>query len=71
LKQTDQPPISTNPLANGAGHTFFGASAMLVRAHDGGVDHHVLVVVIAGQELENPREHAALGPSVEAVKTRS
>ena len=27
---------------------------MLVSAHDGGVNHHVFVVVIAGQELENP-----------------
>ena len=47
--------------------SFFGAGAMLVSAHDGGVDHHVLVVVIAGQELENPLENAALGPSVEAL----
>jgi hypothetical protein len=39
---------------------------MLVSAHDGGVDHHVFVVVIAGQEFENPLENAALGPSVEA-----
>ena len=35
--------------------------AMLVSAHDGGVDHHVLVVVIAGQGLENLLENAALG----------
>jgi hypothetical protein len=40
---------------------------MLVSAHDGGVDHHVFVVVIAGQEPENPLENAALGPSVEAL----
>src|SRR5277367_3619351 len=40
---------------------------MLVSAHDGGVNHHVLVVVIAGQEPENPLENAALGPSVEAL----
>src|SRR6516162_293361 len=33
----------------------------------GGVNHHVLVVVIAGQQLENPLESAALGPSVEAL----
>ena len=46
---------------------FLGAGAMLVSAHDGGVDHHVLVIVIAGQELENPLENAALGPSVEAL----
>ena len=47
--------------------SFLGARAMLVSAHDGGVDHHVFIVVIAGQELENPLEHAALGPSVEAL----
>ena len=46
---------------------FLGASAMLVSAHDGGVDHHVFVVVIAGQEFENLLENAALGPSVEAL----
>ena len=40
---------------------------MLVSAHDGGVNHHVLVVVIAGQEPEKPLENAALGPSVEAL----
>src|ERR1700723_4500510 len=40
---------------------------MLVSAHDGGVNHHVFVVVIAGQELENPLESTALGPSVEAL----
>src|ERR1700734_3095204 len=40
---------------------------MLVSAHDGGVDHHVFVVVIAGEEFENPLENAALGPSVEAL----
>ena len=47
--------------------SFFCAGAMLVSAHDGGVNHHVLVVVIAGQEPENPLENAALGPSVEAL----
>jgi hypothetical protein len=47
--------------------SFFGAGAMLASAHDSGVNHHVLVVVIAGQEPDNPRENAALGPSVEAL----
>jgi len=46
---------------------FLSAGAMLVSAHDGGVNHHVFVVVIAGQEPENPLENAALGPSVEAL----
>jgi hypothetical protein len=40
---------------------------MLVSAHDGGVNYHVFVVMIAGQEIENPLENAALGPSVEAL----
>ena len=44
-----------------------GAGAVLMSAHDGGVNHHVFVVVIAGQEPENPLENAALGPSVEAL----
>ena len=47
---------------------FFWAPARCwLSAHDGGVDPHVFVVVIAGQELENPLENAALGPSVEAL----
>ena len=36
-------------------------------AHDGGVDHHVLVVVITRQQLENALENPALGPSAEAL----
>ena len=28
LTQTDQPPISTKPLADGAGHTFLNASTI-------------------------------------------
>ena len=47
--------------------SFLGAGAMLVSAHDSGVNHHVLVVVVAGQKPENPLENAALGPSVEAL----
>ena len=46
---------------------FLGAGAMLAGARDGGVNHHVFVVMIAGQQIENPLENAALGPSVEAV----
>ena len=34
--------------------------------HDGGVNHYVLVVVIAGQKPENPLENPALSLSVEA-----
>ena len=47
--------------------SFLGAGAMLVSAHDSGVNHHILVVVVAGQKPENPLENAALGPSVEAL----
>ena len=40
---------------------------MLMSAHDGGVEHHVFVVVIAGQQLENALENAAFRPSAEAL----
>ena len=40
---------------------------MLMRAHDGGVDHHVFVVVIARQQLENALENPALRPPAEAL----
>ena len=36
-------------------------------AHDGGVDHHVFVIVIACQHLENALENSALGPPAEAL----
>jgi len=38
-----------------------------MRAHDGGVDHHVLIVVITRQLLENALENSTLGPSVETL----
>jgi hypothetical protein len=40
---------------------------MLVSTHDGGVDHHVFVVVIAGQEFENALENPVLRPPTEAL----
>ena len=40
---------------------------MLVSPNNGCVDHHVLVVVIAGQQLENTLENPALRPPVEAL----
>ena len=40
---------------------------MLVSAKDGGVDHHVFVVVIAGQLLENALENPALRPPIKAL----
>jgi hypothetical protein len=39
----------------------------LVRADNGGIDHHVFVVVIARQQLENALENPALGPPAEAL----
>jgi hypothetical protein len=40
--------------ADGLRARFLSAGAMLVSARDGGVNHHVFVVVIASQELEKP-----------------
>jgi len=40
---------------------------VLVSAHDGSVDHHVLVIVIARQLLENAFENPSLRPSTEAL----
>ena len=40
---------------------------MLVSAHNGGVDHHVFVVVIARQLFENALENTALRPPAEAL----
>src|SRR6266403_3083693 len=56
-------PIACAPFVSRTG-------AMLVSAHDGGVDHHVLVVVIAGQKLENTIENPALRPSAEELMDR-
>ena len=46
---------------------FSSPGAMLVRANNGGVDHHVLVVVIARQQLENALENSTLRPPAEAL----
>jgi hypothetical protein len=40
---------------------------MLMRANDGCVDHHVFVVVITGQQLENTLKNPALGPPAIAL----
>src|SRR5258708_13428936 len=40
---------------------------MLVCAHDSGIDHHVFVIGIACQQLENTLENPALGPPAEAL----
>src|SRR5712691_7893269 len=39
---------------------FSRASAVLMSAHDGGIEHHVFVVGVACQQLENSLENAAL-----------
>src|SRR6202011_4386990 len=50
-----------------ARHFFSRTSAMLVRADNGGIDHHVFLIVIARQQLENTLENPALGPPTEAL----
>jgi hypothetical protein len=40
---------------------------MLMSPHDGRIDHHVFVIVIACQQLENAFENTALRPSAEAL----
>src|SRR5690606_32202951 len=42
---------------------FLSAGTVLVRADDGGVEHHELVVSLARQGLEHPCKHAAFTPS--------
>src|SRR5215207_4309429 len=39
---------------------FTSPGTMLMSAYNGGVEHHVLVVRISCQVLEDPREHTAL-----------
>src|ERR1700730_5658304 len=50
-----------------AGRFFSRPGAMLARADNGGIDHHVFVVGIARQQLENALENSALGPPAEAL----
>jgi len=38
-----------------------------MRAHDGGVEHHVFVVVITRQHLENTLENPTLRPPAKAL----
>jgi hypothetical protein len=53
-------PIACSPF-------FSRPGAVLVSAHDGGVDHHVFVVAIARQQLENALENAVLRPPAETL----
>ncbi len=43
---------------------------MLMSAYNGGIDHHVFVVVIAGKQIENALENPALRPSAEPLMDR-
>src|ERR1700722_6392531 len=52
-------------LADGAGHTFLGAGAMLVGAHNGAVDHRIFVVGVCGEILKHPLPYTAFGPTAE------
>jgi len=36
-------------------------------AHNGSIEHHIFIVVITGQKLENALEDASFGPPVEAL----
>ena len=49
---------------------FSRAGAVLMSAYNGGIDHHVFVVVIAAQQLENTLENPALRPSAETLMDR-
>ena len=53
-------PIACSPF-------FSCAGAVLVSADNGGIDHHVFVVVIARQHFENALENPALRPPAEAL----
>ena len=43
---------------------------MLMSAHDGGVEHHVLAVVIGGQRIENTLKNTISSPAVKALPDR-
>ena len=53
-------PIACSPF-------FSCAGAVLVGAHDSGVDHHVFIVVVAPQQPENALENATLRPPAETL----
>jgi hypothetical protein len=43
----------------------FSAGGLLVDAHQGGVEHQILVVGIGGQRIKYPLPHPSLGPAGE------
>jgi hypothetical protein len=49
---------------------FSRTCAVLMSAYDGGVNHHVFVIVITRQQLENTLENSTLRPSTEALMNR-
>jgi hypothetical protein len=46
---------------------FSRTGAVRMCAHDGGVNHHVFIVMVARQQLENAFENSALRPSAETL----
>jgi hypothetical protein len=42
---------------------FSRPGAVLMSAHDGGIDHHVFVVMVACQQFENAPKDTAFGPA--------
>ena len=49
---------------------FSRTGAVLMGAHNGGVDHHVFIVVIAGQQFEDALENPTLRPPAETLMDR-
>ena len=49
---------------------FFSAGAVLVSAHDGRIEHHVLIVVVGGQHIEDTFKNTALRPTIVALPDR-
>jgi hypothetical protein len=47
--------------------SFLSAGTVSMSARNGGVDHHVFVIGVARQQLENPLKNPALRPSTETL----
>ena len=58
------------PAAGSADGLLSRTSAVLVSAHNGGIDHHVFVVMIFRQQLENTIEDPAFRPPAEPLVDR-
>ena len=46
---------------------FSSPGAVLMSPHDGGVDHHVLIVVVGGQHIEDTSKYTARRPPAETL----